>query len=165
MSTCRRRTIQLSKNRECRKRRFSPDLVATETADISRQSADAEFDARIPPLRQPKRQRKCEPQTQPQMQQATTCFSSTTPCHTQLPVLFGLPGIGLKTGGKVLVGVTPTCFKSYPKAFFVLSSRLCQHPRNAPHSGWQLQKVPRSRAQCKRNFQISSIPDLFRILL
>ncbi len=47
MSTCRRRTIQLSKNAKYRKRRFSSDLVATATADIGRQPADAEFDAHI----------------------------------------------------------------------------------------------------------------------
>ena len=47
MSTCRRRTIQLSKNAKYRKRRFASDLVATKTVDIDRQPADAEFDAHI----------------------------------------------------------------------------------------------------------------------
>ncbi len=152
MSTCRRRTIQLSKNLEYRKRRFSPDLLATETANIGRQPADAEFDARVSLLRQPARRRKCEPQTQPQTQHATTCLGGATPRHSLLPALFGLLGIWLATGGKVLVGVAPTCFKPYPKAFFVSTSRLCQHPQEAPYSRWQLNTIPCSQAECKRNF-------------
>jgi len=30
--------------------------------------------------------------------------------------------------------VTPTCFKPYPKAFFVSTSRLCQQPPECPQS-------------------------------
>ena len=93
MSTCRRRTIQLSKNIEYRKRRFASDLGATATADIGRQPADAEFDAQIFRCGTLRNHRKYEPQTQPQKQQATTRFSGMTSRHRPLPVLFGLPGI------------------------------------------------------------------------
>jgi hypothetical protein len=93
MSTCRRRTIQLSKNAKYRKRRFSPDLVATATADIGRQRADAEFDAHIFRCGNLRNRRKYEPQTQPQKQQATTGSSGVASRHRLLPVLFGLPGI------------------------------------------------------------------------
>ena len=124
MSTCRRRTIQLSKNLECRKRRFSSDLVATETTDVSRQPPDAGFDARLPCFRQHLRaagSANLKLSLKPDRRQnAYAARVGATACG--LPRL-GLLGIRLETGGKVLVGVMPTCFKTYPKAFFVSTSR------------------------------------------
>jgi hypothetical protein len=131
MSTCRRRTIQFSKNLEYRKRRFSSGLAATKVAGIGRQPADAEFDARISPEAKQATTGSTNPKLNPQSNTQQRLSATQTRAAGLLPVLLELPGIWAGNRWESSLQGEPTCLRPYPKALFVLSSDLCQHPQSA----------------------------------
>jgi hypothetical protein len=150
MSTCRRRTIQLSKNAKYRKRRFSSDLVATATADIGRQPADAEFEAHI--FRCGNKETAGSTSPKLNLKSNNTLQRRSVAPQAVARLVWVAWNLGRKQVGKFSSG-EPTCFKPYPKALFVSSSSFrMPAPPECPYSSWQFLKLAWPQKECKRNF-------------